>query len=418
MKTIVAGVADVAGNEADKSNAVSKNYSNVAQKSALIVGGGIGGLAAGIALQQVGWKVSIFEQAPEIKAIGAGLSLWSNAVKALYQLGLRPELEKMGFCEIAAGFFTPEGQILTEISYAELLEKYGAPSLAVHRADLVNALLSKLEPGTLRLNARLLDFSQNSQGVSAIFSNGDIAHARVLIGADGIHSKVREKLFGNFPLQYAGYTAWRGVAPAPDKPFMAGETWGQGRRFGVVPLNQQRVYWFATDNRPQKESDNPDQRQDELENLFAGWHFPIKELIETTPAGTILRNDIYDLPPLKKWSVDRITLLGDAAHPMTPNLGQGACQAIEDALVLAGCLAKFEDVAMALVQYENLRRPRTSLITKRSRQTGQVGQWSNPFLIWLRKPVARLLLPKLQARQLDAILGYEVDQAVEIAQRR
>lgn len=226
---------------------------------------------------------------------------------------------------------------------------------------------------------------------------------------------MREKLFGPIPLRYAGYTAWRGVAPAPASPktFQAGETWGQGQRFGLVPLNRERVYWFATDNRPEKETDSPANRQAELQQLFAGWHFPITELIETTPPGTILRNDIYDLAPLKKWTVGRVTLLGDAAHPMTPNLGQGACQAIEDALVLAGCLAKVAEIPATLRQYEKLRLPRTASIVKKSRQVGAVGQWSNPLLGWLRQGITRRLLPKLQARQLDPILGYEIEQALE-----
>ncbi len=397
--------------EADKNNLIAKTSPDENQKSVLIAGGGIGGLAAGIALQQTGWKVTIFEQAAEIKALGAGLTLWSNAVKALYRLGMQPELAEMGLAALAGGFFTPKGQLLAGISYAELLEKYGAPSLAVHRADLLGALLNKLEPGSLRLGARLLDFSQDSQGVRAAFSNGETAQAGLLIGADGIHSRVREQLFGSFRLHYAGYTAWRGVAPvtASAKTFSAGETWGKGQRFGLVPLNQQRVYWFATANRPEKEADDPANRQAELKWLFAGWHFPIGELIETTPAGSILRNDIYDLPPLKKWTVGRVTLLGDAAHPMTPNLGQGACQAIEDALVLAGCLAKPAGIEAALHEYEKLRRPRTARIVKKSRQVGAVGQWRNPLLGWLRQGITRRFLPLLMARQLGPILGYEID---------
>jgi 2-polyprenyl-6-methoxyphenol hydroxylase-like FAD-dependent oxidoreductase len=406
--------------EPDENNLIAKTGPAKYQKSALIAGGGIGGLAAGIALQQTGWKVTIYEQAAEIKAIGAGLTLWSNAVKALYRLGMQPELAEMGLPALAGGFFTPKGQLLAGISYAELLEKYGAPSLAVHRADLLEALLKKLEPGSLRLGARLLDFSQESAGVSATFSNGETVQAGLLVGADGIHSRVREKLFGPYPLRYAGYTAWRGVAPAPvaSQPFPAGETWGKGQRFGLVPLSRQRVYWFATANRPEKETDNPASRQAELEELFGGWHFPISELIETTPAGTILRNDIYDLPPLNKWTAGRVTLLGDAAHPMTPNLGQGACQAIEDALVLAGCLAKVAEVPVALREYERLRLRRTASIVKKSRQVGTVGQWSNPLLGWLRQGLTRWLLPKLQARQLDPILGYEIERALETVPER
>ena len=175
----------------------------------------------------------------------------------------------------------------------------------------------------------------------------DTTQAELLIGADGIHSRVREIMLGKIRCNTAGYTAWRGVAPAPAKEFKAGETWGKGQRFGFVPLNRDRVYWFATANRPENENAHPAERQAELLDKFGGWHYPIRELLETTPTGTILRNDIYDLPPLEAWTVGRVTLLGDAAHAMTPNLGQGACQAIEDGVVLAGCLAKFEDILQA-----------------------------------------------------------------------
>lgn len=393
--------------EIDKIFIYGKPDESKRHKSAIIAGGGIGGLAAGIALQQEGWKVTVFEQASEFKAIGAGLSIWPNAIKALYKLGLRSDLGKMGVSEFAGGFFTEKGETLAEISYADILTRYGAPVIAVHRADLLDALLGKLEPGTMRLGAKLVNFSQDTKGVTAVFSNGEEIQADLLIGADGIHSKVREQLFGKMPLRYSGYTAWRGIAPTPGKAFQAGETWGKGRRFGLVPLNGDKVYWFATDNRPEQEKDDPANRQTELLKLFEGWHFPVTELIATTPAENILRNDIYDLPPLKGWSVGRVTLLGDAAHAMTPNLGQGACQAIEDAVVLAGCLARFDDLAQALALYEELRKGRTARITKQARQVGAVGQWSNPALVWLRKQVARRLLPKLQARQLDPILNYE-----------
>jgi 2-polyprenyl-6-methoxyphenol hydroxylase-like FAD-dependent oxidoreductase len=383
-------------------------------KSALVAGGGIGGLAAGIALQQAGWRVSIFEQAAEFKAIGAGLTIWPNAVKALYTLGLREDLEKMGVSEFAGGFFTEKGELLAKIAYADILNRYGAPILAVHRADLLAALLNKLGKDRLRLGAKLLDLSQDEKGVTANFSNGETARADLLIGADGIHSKVREKLFGSRPLNFSGYTAWRGVAPTPGKPFEAGETWGKGRRFGLVPLNGEAVYWFATDNRPANEPHDPTRHQEELLYLFDGWHFPVKELIATTPAENILRNDIYDLPPLEKWTVGRVTLLGDAAHAMTPNLGQGACQAIEDAVVLAGCLAQSAQVPNALQRYEGLRRGRTTRITRQARQVGMVGQWRNPALVWLRNRLARWLLPRLQDRQLAPILNYEADRVAKI----
>ncbi len=257
----------------------------------------------------------------------------------------------------------------------------------------------------------MLDFEQDGEGVRATFSNGEESQADLLIGADGIHSRVREQLTGKLALRYSGYTAWRGIAPTPDKAFQSGETWGKGRRFGLVPLSGEKVYWFATDNRPEGETDDPARRQAELLELFAGWHYPVPELIGTTPRGDILRNDIFDLPPLKKWSVGRVTLLGDAAHAMTPNLGQGACQAIEDAVTLAGCLTRFEEVSEALARYEALRRPRTARITRQARQVGEIGQWGHPAAVWLRQHFARLLLPVLQPRLLDPILSYEPDRS-------
>ena len=169
---------------------------------------------------------------------------------------------------------------------------------------------------------------------------GRRAQADVVVGADGLRSAVRASLGIPGEIRYAGYTAWRGIAPFRTAGLLAGETLGCGQRFGLVPIAGDRVYWYATDNVPEGGREESERAKVRLAGMFSRWHAPIPALIEATPAAAILRNDISDRDPVDRWGAGRVTLLGDAAHPMTPNLGQGGCQAIEDALVLARCLAR------------------------------------------------------------------------------
>lgn len=374
----------------------------------LIIGGGIGGLAAAIALRQAGHEVMVFEQVGELKEIGAGITLWANAIKALDKLALGETIRAWSIPEMGGGVFSQRGELLAEISTAELERRFGAVSLAVHRADLQTAMQQELGEGMLQLDARLVGFEQNATEVRARFADGQEVRGDVLVGADGIHSVVQAQLFGETKPRYAGYTAWRGIAPKWHADIVAGETWGYGARFGIVPLSQERIYWFATRNAPEGERDTPSERKRELLEMFGGWHTPIRAIIEATPESAILRNDIYDREPLKCWSQGRVTLLGDAAHPMTPNLGQGACQAIEDAVVLAQCLGKVADVPAALRLYQGERLSRTSAIVIQSRRIGWIGQWENPLACWLRNTGSKLYPPRLQFKLLEPVVGYEV----------
>src|SRR5262249_38146230 len=206
----------------------------------------------------------------------------------------------------------------------------------------------------------------------------------VLLGADGLHSVVRRQLFGAAPPRYAGFTAWRAVVPAPDGlAIPAGEYWGRGQEFGVIPLGGRRIYWFATHTLPERQQGDlhaSSEQKQALLRLFRGWYPAIPALIEATPDEAVLRNDIYDRPPLAAWSRGRATLLGDAAHPMTPNLGQGACQALEDAVVLAASLAaattadRADRIPHALETYQSARLPRANRVVARSRQLGALIQ--------------------------------------------
>jgi 2-polyprenyl-6-methoxyphenol hydroxylase-like FAD-dependent oxidoreductase len=378
------------------------------QPHAIIIGGGIGGLASGIAIRQLGWTVSIYEQAPELREVGAGLALWANAVRALDRLGLAAAARDLQPPMPSGGIYTWRGAPLITDSAPELARRVGEVSMVVHRADLLGILRRSFGPDNVALGQRCIGIEQDAEGDTARFAVGGSARGDLLIGCDGIHSSVRAQLVGDGAPVYAGYTAYRGVTRFDPARIQAGEYWGRGARFGIAPLSGGRVYWFATRNAPANTRDTPAAIQARLLALFGNWCSPISDIIAATDPAAILHNDIADRPPLARWQVGRVTLLGDAAHPMTPNLGQGACQALEDAVVLANCLGGTPDLDSALRAYERQRIPRTSRIVLLSRRIGQVGQWQHPLACALRDALTRHVLARAQNRQLDQVIGYVV----------
>lgn len=373
---------------------------------AIIIGGGIGGLAAAIGLRNAGCAVTVFERVAQPREVGAGLSLWANAVKALKLLGLADVINTISTPEVQGGLRTPQGKLLTATSSQALERLLGEPNIVLHRADLHAALLHSLDPGSVHFGKQCTGFQQDATGVTAHFADGDEVRGDVLIGADGLHSVIRTQLHGQQKPVYAGYTAWRSVVNFAPEQLLPGETWGAGVRFGQVPMSGQRVYWFAAQNAPEG-AHSPDGEKAELLRIFRGWHAPIEALIEASPETAILRNDIYDRPPLRRWGENRVTLLGDAAHPMTPNLGQGACQALEDAVVLARLLRNTNDVVAALRRYETQRIPRTSVIVQQSRRIGEIGQWQNPVAVRLRELLLKYVIARIQTQQIVRVVGYD-----------
>jgi len=373
---------------------------------AIVVGGGIGGLSAAVALRRVGVEAVVFERAAELREVGTGISLWANAMRALRGLGLEGAVRALGTEEIGGTVRAADGAVISKIP-AEVLERRFGANVVLTRPNLLAVLLAALEENgePVRLGFECTGFGQDGAGVAATFAGGHEERGDFLVGADGLHSGIRSRLLGDGPPRYAGFTAWRGLAElGEDREHGGFEAWGRGQIFGLAGLGGGRFYWYATKNAPEGQPDAPGGREAELLERFGGWHEPVPSVIRATGEGRILRHDVYYREPARRWGDWRVTLLGDAAHPMTPNLGQGACQAIEDAVSLAECVREEEDIEAALRLYEERRRGRTALISRRSRLMSRAAQLENPLLCRLRNAAVGRMPLRLQLRQLEPIL--------------
>jgi 2-polyprenyl-6-methoxyphenol hydroxylase-like FAD-dependent oxidoreductase len=372
----------------------------------VIVGGGIGGMVAALALGREGFEPAVYEQAPELLEVGAGIAVWPNAFRVLERLGLGDAvLARAGRIE-EARWLGSDGRLYKEFSFPDS----GAPAVALRRADLQSALRGALPEGSLRLGKTLVEFEEEGEELRARFADGSEVACDVLVGADGLHSRVRGQMFVGGEPVYRGYNVWRGVARLEHAALPKGtalEFYGEGRRFGVGPLGLGRTGWWATANEPEGTPEAPAEHARKLSRLFEGWPSPVPELIDATPSEDILRNAAYDRAAADAWGRGLVTLLGDAVHPMTPNLGQGGCMAIEDAAVLARCLAKYDDVRRALRAYESRRRARAERVARFSRLYGAVGQLEGRAATRLRARLLSSVPESVGRRLLSLIFDYD-----------
>ncbi|NOU97789.1 NAD(P)-binding protein [Paenibacillus sp. LMG 31456] len=376
-------------------------------KKVLIIGAGIGGLTAALALKRIGYEPVIFERSPQPSSNGTTLVLWPNAFRVLQVLGVADDIMKLGVRNLKTSVFTAKGQPLYELSL-DMEAEYGYPVMTVLRADLQRVLLERLGEGSVVWGQEFVGAKQGDEQVTVNFANGHREQGCLLIGADGIHSKVRTALLGEVPLRFCGFAAYRGMVDNHSTilPQQIGmEVWGEGKRFGLFHTGHQGLYWFATLNSMADSDSSPLGIKQHLLHEFASWHPPVEQILHQTDESKMLRHLIYDIPSLPYWSKGRVTLLGDAAHAMTPNLGQGACQAIEDGMALAESIQGESILSLALQRYEAKRNSQVRKVVSLSNRMGRVSQWSNPMLCGVRNWVFATLPGSMKLKQLERIIG-------------
>jgi salicylate hydroxylase len=340
-----------------------------------IVGAGIAGLTAAVAHTRAGIACQVFEQASYLAEVGAGIQLAPNAVRLLHRLGLRRHLASVGVRPEAIHMRRwDDGATIAHTPLTGCESTFGAPYYTVHRADLHRGLLELLPPGMVRLGLRCTQVRERDDGVEVALSGGHVCPASLVIGADGIHSVVRTALATDRP-RFSGQEIYRGLVPADRVPFLldgpAIRLWlGPGQHCVSYPVSAGRQISFAATRQAGGEPDESWSAVGEISDLreaYRGWHPEVRALLDA--ADTVGRWALHDRDTITRWSTDRLTVIGDAAHPMLPFLAQGANQAIEDSVVLALCLQRsgLGDIASALARYERLRIPRTTEVHDRSR---------------------------------------------------
>jgi len=374
-------------------------------KTFSILGGGICGLSTAIALRNIGIRAEVYESAPQFRPLGAGLLLAANAMRSFQKIGIAEKIAARGRLLPRFSIFDDRGKVITAADATAIGQKYGLHNFAIHRADLHEALAAELDPAQLHTGKRATGFSKNGTRTVVQFDDGSAIETDFLLAAEGIHSAIRRQLLPDSKPRYAGYTCWRAVVDAGEvSQDLASETWGAAGRFGIVPLTGNRIYWFAVVNAPENDPAMRDLRVADLQRVFGKFHAPISQILAQTRDEDLIWNDIIDLQPLRKFAFDNILLLGDAAHATTPNMGQGACQAIEDAAILADELAKTRDPETAFAAYEKRRLKRTRYIVENSWSLGKIAQWEKPLLVSLRNNLLRLVPERLNERQLRMVL--------------
>ncbi|GGE90901.1 2-polyprenyl-6-methoxyphenol hydroxylase [Chishuiella changwenlii] len=374
-------------------------------KKFLIAGAGIAGLTLAKALQDLGFEYEIFEASAEARGIGAGFGLASNAMKAFEILGLADEVAPLGHMLEDFEIQDWQEKTILKADTNRLRKNYNNENFAIHRADLHRYLISKIDSTHIHTSKRIKFFEQSFQKVILHFEDGTTTEGDFLIAADGINSIIRQQLLKDSTPRYAGYVCWRAIVE--DKTYFSKksiETWGPNGRFGLTPLINNQIYWYACVNTPLK-SEVYNYTLQDIKNQFKDYSGQIRNTLQKTKQEDIITTPIMDIKPISNYAFNRVLLIGDAAHATTPNMGQGACMAVEDVCVLYDELIKNEtDILRAFEGYNRRRLKRTHYIIDTSRLAGKVAQWDNKFLMGVRNFIFRKLPQSITQSPLEDLL--------------
>ena len=373
-----------------------------------IIGGGIGGLTTALAFEKMNIDYRLFEKAPAINEVGAGIWLAPNALQVMEWLSLLEEIKSQGNPINRIQLGKSDFSIITDMEQSWAIKKYGFSTIAIHRAKLQSILLNAIPEGKVALGKPLSHFEHtNNNAIRLFFSDSSQHDTSFLIGADGIHSKLRQQLFPQSKLRYSGQTCWRGIANLQlENPYaqVAAELWGKQIRFGFSKISADSVYWFAVQSAAAGENEEPATRKDKMLDIYSSFHPTIQRIIQHTPSDKIIRNDIWDLAPIRRWHQGPICLIGDAAHATTPNMGQGAAQAIEDAYYLAHQISS--NPAKAFENFQSVRVKKVRQVVNQSWQIGQVAHWK--YGRGMRNLMMQAVPASVSRKKMAEL--YEVDQ--------
>ena len=334
-------------------------------------------LTTALALQKLGIESKVYEQAPQLNEVGAGIWMQPNAMKVLDWLGIGEKIRNAGM-QLDSAVITNQNLVPLRKTNAQLVVNDGIKITSIHRAKLQSILYESLPEKTVFLGHNFRSYSTDNQKVNIQFEQQNI-EADILLAADGIHSKVRQQIFPNAATRYSGQTCWRGISnmTLPDQFMACGhEAWGKQIRFGFANIAKDKVYWFAVAKASEGQKDNHSNLKQSLLDRFKSFNEVVTNIIANTPEEKIIRNDISDLQRISSWSKGKVCLLGDAAHATTPNMGQGACQGVEDAYYFSNIFKRNSDYSKAFAKFENERRKKVDYVVNTSWQFGKMAHSS------------------------------------------
>ncbi|AGB81999.1 2-polyprenyl-6-methoxyphenol hydroxylase-like oxidoreductase [Serratia sp. FGI94] len=340
---------------------------------ALVIGAGIGGLSAAVALKQAGIECEVFEAVEEIKPVGAAISIWPNGVKCMQHLGMGEIMETYGGPMRSMAYQEyRSGAIMTRFSLAPLIERVAGRPCPVSRAELQREMLDFWGRDGVQFGKRVTEAQEHADGVTVSFSDGTTARGDVLIAADGSRSALRPAVLGYTPeRRYAGYVNWNGLVEI-DEAIAPADQWttfvGEGKRVSLMPVADGRFYFFFDVPLPAGLAEDRSTLRADLQRYFSGWAPQVQRLIAALDPATTNRIEIHDIEPFERLTRGRIVLLGDAAHSTTPDIGQGGCAAMEDAVVLGDAFRTHDDIGAALQQYESRRCERVRDLVLKARK--------------------------------------------------